>query len=218
MNKLYKKINSFNFDILEFNLLINNFNNIKINSLSLYKCKHFKSEINLDSFKYNKNQIEIYQEKDLLTNKLIKANLYKNIIIKYKFIELNRNIYNYYDEIILFLIFRAKIVFKRVDINGVIKYINYNKILNINKIIDNKNQKIKDSIFYINFLFEKTSNTFDDKKIALDEFYNLMSIIYNKYNKFTEETINLYKKFIKCKYIINFDKINLKFYFNSLIN
>ena len=59
LNQLYKIINNLRFDILEFNLLINNHNNIKINSLSLYKCKHYKKEINLDSFKYNKNQIEI---------------------------------------------------------------------------------------------------------------------------------------------------------------
>ena len=52
LNQLYKIINNLRFDILEFNLLINNHNNIKINSLSLYKCKHYKKEINLDSFKY----------------------------------------------------------------------------------------------------------------------------------------------------------------------
>ena len=90
--------------------------------------------------------------------------------------------------------------------------------MNFNNIISNKNQKINDSIFYINFLFEEASNTFKDKKNALDEFYNLLSIIYNKYNKITEESISLYKKFINSNYISNFDKINLNFYFKSLIN
>lgn len=218
LNDLFKIINNLRFDILEFNLLINNHNNIKINSLSLYKCKHFKKEIKLDIFKYNKKQVEIYQEKDLLTNKLIKGNIYKSIINKYKFIEFNRVIYNYFDEIILFLISKLDLIFKKININGIIQYINNIKILNINRIINNKNQKIIDSIFYINFLFDKSSNTFEDKKIALDEFYNLLSIIYNKYNKITEESITLYKKFIKSNYISNFDKINLNFFFKSLIN
>ena len=44
LNDLFKIINNLRFDILEFNLLINNHNNIKINSLSLYKCKHFKKK------------------------------------------------------------------------------------------------------------------------------------------------------------------------------
>jgi len=172
----------------------------------------------LDSFKYNKNKIEIYQEKDLLTNKLIKGNLFRNIISKYKFIEFKRIVYNFYDEIILFLIFKSDIIFKKIDIYGIIQYINDIKLLNFNNIISNKNQKINDSIFYINFLFEEASNTFKDKKNALDEFYNLLSIIYNKYNKITEESISLYKKFINSNYISNFDKINLNFYFKSLIN
>ena len=218
LNELYKIINNLKFDILEFNLLINNHNNIKINSLSLYKCKHFRKEINLDIFKYNKKQIEIYQEKDLLTNKLIKRNIYKNIINKYKFIEFNRVIYNYFDEIILILISKFNLIFKKIDMNGIIQYINNIKILNIYRLINNKNQKIIDSIFYINFLFDKTSNTFEDKKIVLNEFYNLLSIIYNKYNKITEDSITLYKKFIKSNYISNFDKINLNFYFKSLLN
>lgn len=218
LNELYKTINNNIFDILEFNLLINNHKYININSLSLYKCKHFKREINLDSFKYKKNKIEIYQEKDLLTNKLIKGNLFRNIISKYKFIEFKRIVYNFYDEIILFLIFKSDIIFKKIDIYGIIQYINDIKLLNFNNIISNKNQKINDSIFYINFLFEEASNTFKDKKNALDEFYNLLSIIYNKYNKITEESISLYKKFINSNYISNFDKINLNFYFKSLIN
>jgi len=218
LNELYKIINNLKFDILEFNLLINNHNNIKINSLSLYKCKHFRKEINLDIFKYNKKQIEIYHEKDLLTNKLIKRNIYKNIINKYKFIEFNRVIYNYFDEIILILISKFNLIFKKIYMNGIIQYINNIKILNIYRLINNKNQKIIDSIFYINFLFDKTSNTFEDKKIVLNEFYNLLSIIYNKYIKITEESITLYKKFIKSNYISNFDKINLNFYFKSLLN
>ena len=218
LNNIYKIIIINNFDILEFNLLLNNFKNINKNSLSIYKCQHIKKDINLDSFKYNKNYLEIYQEKDLLNNKLIKGALFRNILKKYKFLEYKRNIYNYFDEIVEYLLFKEGVIFKRIDMYGVIQFINIINELYVNNEINNKNQKVLDSIFYINLLFDISSNTFTEKKIVIDEFYNILSIIYNKFNKITVESINLYKKFLKSKYITNFDKINLKFYVNSLIN
>ena len=218
LNNLYKIIIKDTFEIFEFNLLINNHKNISINSLSLYKCKHIKKDINLDSFKYNKNYLEIYQDKDLVNNKLIKGNLLRNIIKKYKFLECRRKIYYYFDEIIEFLLFKEKANFKRINLYGVIQYINLINELYVNYNINNTNQKIMDTIYYINFLFEISSNSFKEKKIALYEFYNKLSIIYNKFNKITIESIFLYKKFINSKYITNKDKINLKFYFKSLLN
>jgi hypothetical protein len=51
LNELYNIISNGNIDILEFNLLINNKETINKNSLMLYKCYHFKSEINLETIK-----------------------------------------------------------------------------------------------------------------------------------------------------------------------
>lgn len=92
------------------------------------------------------------------------------------------------------------------------------KNLKINNIMNDKNQKVKDSIFYLNFLFEYSKNTFENKEIILNEFFNLMSIIYNKFNKITKESISLYEKFINCKFISQSNKNKLQFYYNSLIN
>ena len=64
---LYNKIRNSSYDILEFNLLINNNDYIKENSLRLYRCQHIKSQINFDSFKYNKNYNGLDQEEDLFT-------------------------------------------------------------------------------------------------------------------------------------------------------
>ena len=50
LNKLNKYLNNKSEDILEFNLLVNNKESIYNNSLKLYKCSHFKSEINVDFF------------------------------------------------------------------------------------------------------------------------------------------------------------------------
>jgi hypothetical protein len=82
LNQLYKKIINGNIDILEFNLLID-----KNISLSLYKCSHFKSNINIDSIKYNKLIEEIDQDKELLFNKLIKSDLFKILLKLFYLIE-----------------------------------------------------------------------------------------------------------------------------------
>ena len=204
-------------DILEFNLLINGNENINSNSLRLYICKHIKSEIILPSFKYNKNYKEIDQEKDLINNKLIRSNLLKDIIKKYNLNKYKNKIYNYFDEIILFLIYKEKRKFIHINNFGVILWTN-----NIKKFseifLKNEEQKINDSIFYINFLFENTRNNFKEKKIVLYEFYNILSIIYNKFNKITKTSEKLYKKFLYCKFIEESEKTNLKFYISSLLN
>ena len=84
--------------------------------------------------------------------------------------------------------------------------------------MNEKNQKIKDSIFYINFLYENTLDTFEGKKIALNELYNILSIIYNKSNQFSKDSLNLIERFKNSKFINISDKNNLIFLCNSLIN
>ena len=83
LNDLFNLISDENADILEFNILINNQETINSNNLIIYKCSHFKSEINLDKIKYNKNDLSIDQHKDLLINKLIKSGLFKRLIKEY---------------------------------------------------------------------------------------------------------------------------------------
>ena len=157
-------------------------------------------------------------QKELLANKLIKTNIFKNIIYKYKFNEIPRKIYNYYDDIFLFDLKNSSYLFKHVNIFGIIQnYYNLNS-LNISNIMKEKNQKIKDTIFYINFLYENTLDTFEEKEIVIKEFYNVMNIIYNKFNRITQESYNLYEKFINCKNIDQLNKDFLKFYYLSLIN
>jgi glycosyltransferase involved in cell wall biosynthesis len=217
LSKLYnivKKDKSI--DILEFNLLIND-EIVDNNSLNIYKCHHFKSEFNFDGIKYNMNYSEIDLKEDLLINKLIKSNLFKKIINKFNLTNINRKIFNYYNSIFLFAIESEKNIFKSSDIIGVIQ--KNEDILNNNYyIINNKNQRIQDSIFFINFLFENANNTTKDKEFVLNKFFNIMSIVFNKFNRLSDESLLLYEKFIKCKYISLINKNILKFYYKSLIN
>ena len=218
LDELYNIISNENIDILEFNLLINNQDSINKNSLVLYKCHHFKSEINLEIIKYNKNYKNIDQQKDLLINKIIKSDLFKNKINDYNLNKIQQKIYNYYDNIFLYILEKTNNNFNRTNIFGVIKNNNNSNTLNISNIFKDKEQKVKDSVFYIKFLLENSNNSFEETKFALNEFFNIMNNIYNKFNAISPESYILYKKFMNNHYITQFDKHYLQFYYNSLIN
>ena len=122
LDDLEKKLVDEDVDILEFNLLINNNEIIRNDSLKLYKCTHFESEINIDSFLFNKNYKKIDQEKELVVNKLIKSSVYKSVINKYKYFFIGNKMYNYFDELILFLFKKEKIQIRHIDYFGTIEY------------------------------------------------------------------------------------------------
>ena len=215
LNEIFSEIHYENIDILEFNILINSNDKMTDRSLSLYKCSHFKSDIDLSLINYNKNTgIDI--QKELLINKLIKAHIMKKLAEQ--FISIERTIFNYYDNIYLYLLLNDKYSFKHIDTFGVIQNVENSNYLTVSRYMNDKNQKIKDSIFYINFLFEKSNNTFEGKEFAFREYSNLLSVIHNKYNKITKESYTLYKKFMDCNYISKYNKIILQFYCTSLNN
>ena len=218
LNELSYKIHQKKgYDILEFNLLINNKDDIQENSFLLYRCEHIKSQINFDSFKYNKQSKGLDQEKELITNKLIKTSIFKKIIYKYKLNEY-KNIFIYYDKILLFLFSKEGAKLMHTELFGIIKYINIIKLLYLNDNLNKDYKYKKESIFYINFLFENTNNTFKEKKIALYEFYNVLSLIYNKFNTINNTSKILYNKILNSEFISTFEKDDLKFYYKSLIN
>ena len=78
---------------------------------------------------------------------------------------------------------------------------------NLNIINNNKDQLVQDTIFY----------TIEDKKYVIYEFYNVLNIIYNKSNEISEDANELINKFLNCKYISQYKKDNLKFYYDSLL-
>ena len=174
--ELYYKIIKHDLDILEFNLLTQ-FDNKKKISSNLYKCSHFKTAINISSIKINKLYKDIDQENEIIFNKLIKGSFFKNIIKKNNLDKYPEIIYNYFHNIFLFCLFSNNTNIYHFDIIGIIQYTNQTKDLKIFKFFNNKQQKINDSIFYINFLYNKTENTFEGKKIALNELFNKLSII-----------------------------------------
>ena len=83
---------------------------------------------------------------------------------------------------------------------------------------DNNEKIIQDSINYITFLFEYSENSFKMKKYVLNEFYNIMNVIYNKFNEVTKEGVDLINKFLKCDYILKNEKRKIIIYFNALID
>lgn len=221
-NDILKKLYFLSFnkkiDVLEFNLLINKDDNINESSLNLYKCYHFNSSFTIDEIKYNKNYREIDQDKELLINKLISAERYKKIINKYKLFKFNKIIYNNFEDIIIFLLNNNICNFKHVDIFGVIKNINQINSLKLIQLSNKKEQKIFDSVFFIDFLFTHSSNSYKGKKFVYDKFINILGLAYNKLVPKSNFSIKLLEKFIKCKYINESEKSELIFFYNKLNN
>ena len=208
-----KKVN-----ILEFNLLINKDVKINENSFNLIKCIHSNSSINTNEIKYNKDYKEIDQENELLINKLILNEKYKDIIIKYQLNKYNQIIYNNYDDIIIFLFNKMKYNFMSSNIFGVIKNINNINSLKLSQLSNDKKQKISDSIFYIDFIYNHSSNVYKDKKYVYNEYISRLSLIYNKLVPKTNLSIKLFKKFMNCSYINEKEKQELFFFYKSLNN
>ena len=199
LSQLYHKIYNYNLDILEFNLIINN--KIDDDTFNLYKCTHIKSDINATYLKNNNLSLDIDQEKELLFNKLIKANFFKRIIKKFNLIDYKEVIFNYYDNILIFLLFKENAKFKHINIIGIMKTINKIKELTITKIKAKITQKRIDSFFYINFLIDNLDDRFISNKIFLNEYYNLLSIIINEYNIDPNNSLKFLKKMNNKKYL-----------------
>ena len=209
---IYNSAKIHNLDILEFNLLINTHENLEINSLYLYKCLHFQSNKEMNILKSDKGSKDIELDKELFFNKLIKTNIYQKIVNKYELTKLNIAIYIYYDNILYYLFNKYKLKFKHIDEFGVIQNI-YNE-----DIINDYNDIINESIFYINFIFDNSKNTFLDKKKVYLEFVNILNVIYNKFTNITNNSNKLIEKFINCIFINKEEKDKLQFFYNSLIN
>ena len=216
--KLYNKANKKKIDVLEFNLLINKDDYIKEDSFQLYKCHHFNSSLNSDIIKYNKNYKEIDQNKELLINKLIRSEIYKEIINKYKLFKYKKKIYNYYDEILIYLLNKNNYVFEHINIFGIIKNINQVNSLKLNQIMINNKQKALDTIFYINFIFENSDDSYQDKKFVYEEYINRLSLVNNHFITKSNQSIKLFKKLIRCEYINEIDKRELEFFYASINN
>ena len=205
-------------DVLEFNLLINKDDNLTNNSFNIYRCSHSAKAYNTNEIKYNENYIEIDQNKELLINKLIKAKYYKAIINRYKLYLHHKKLYNYFDDIIMFLLSKSLCKFKHIDYFGILKNINEVNSLKLNKISNNIEQKVNDTLFYINFLFEHSLNNKEEKKLVYDKYVNLLSLVNNKFLPESSNSIKLLNKFLKCKYINKIDKLELEFFYKSLNN
>ena len=215
--ELYYKIIKTNSNILEFDYITQN-DILHKRTLNIYNYTHIKTTINLESLKYNKLYKDLAQENEKLFNKLIKTKFFKFIINKYSLNKYREIVYNYFHDIFLFCLFNNNSKIQHFNIIGIKQYSNEWQNLKIINLSNDAKQKIGDSIFYINFLFEYTNDTFTSKKYALNEFYGVLSLIYNKFNKFSNNSMKLIEKFKKSKYINISDKTDLNFYYKSLIN
>ena len=211
---IFKEIKKDDIDILEFNL----YKMLPNNYINLYKCKHFESRFNLTKIKYNLEYSNIDIKNELLTNKIIKTRYFKNIIKNYKIDKFKEKIDYYYNDIFAYIFENNFHKFKRITSESI--YMNDIDFDNpkLNNFTSEETKKIEETIFYINFIFDSSKNENISKEKVLKEFFNVLSIIFNKFNKVSKNSMELLNKFIRNPYISKHNKILLKFYYNSLIN
>ena len=124
----------------------------------------------------------------------------------------------YYNNIFDFIIENNKHNFKRISsVSIYINDIDFNKPT-FNNFTSENNKRINELIFYINFIFDNSKNNYADKQKILKQFFNVLSVFFNKYTKISKESILLMNKFIQSNYFSKQNKTLLKFYYNSLIN
>ena len=214
IQNIYEEILDEDADIFEFNL----YKIFKNNCTTLYKCNHFDSQFNLTRIKYNLKFDDIDIKDELLTNKLFKSTYLKSVINQFNLDKIHKIIDYYYNQIFTFLIESSRYKYKYIDsVNLFINDIDCDKI-KFDNFESAENKRINETIFYINFIFDNSKNTYERKESVLKEFFNFMSIIYNKFTKISESSLKLLDKFIYSKYISRSNKILLKTYYNSLIN
>ena len=211
---IFKEIKKDDIDILEFNL----YKMLPNNYINLYKCKHFKSQFNLTKIKYNLEYSTIDIKKELLTNKIVKTSFFKNIIKNYKIDKFKEKIDYYYNDIFAFIFENNLHKFKQINSESIYMNDIYFDNPKFNNFTSEGTKKIEETIFYINFIFDNSKNENISKEKVLKEFFNVLSIIFNKFSKISKNSMKLLNKFIRNHYISKSNKILLKFYYNSLIN
>ena len=218
LKNLFEIIEKEDIDILEFNLYIIYSNNYT----HLYKCKHFKAKFNTCDentlkIKYNFNMYEINRKEDLLINKIFKTSFFKNVIKQFNLDKIKESIDFYYNNIFNFILESSRHEFKHINSIKIFSSDIYLEKTKFNGFISNQDKIRNETIFYINFIFDNSKDSFAAKNKVLKEFLNVLSIIFNKFSNNSKSELTLLHKFIKCKYISKKNKDNLYFYFNSLI-
>ena len=222
LNNLYKQIlEKGSPDILEFGHFINSDDFVNDNSLNAYNIKpNINIKLYLSKIKINEDYKSIDENQEILFNKLIKTKKLKSIMKD--IFEFNKQksfeYYNYYDSIIIFALNKVNAKYAYTKLYGTIQYINRIRQLKYYKVMNHENQKMEDSIFYINYLFENTENNEKEKICVLHKFYCLLSDIFNRFNNVSIEAYKLQKKFLNSENIPLIEKKNLVLYINSLLN
>ena len=167
---------------------------------------------------YNKEYDQIDIKEELLENKLIKSSFIKNIISKYKLDIINEKIEYYHNNIFNFIFELNHYKYIYISSINIYKKDIYFKKIIFNNFDSQNKELIKETIFFINYIFENSEDLFEVKEKVLKEFFNVLSIIFNKFTKVSLSSIKLLNKFINYRYISKINKNKLKIYYNSLLN
>ena len=155
-----------------------------------------------------------------MVNKLIKSNYFLHLIENYKLNEIKISIDHYVNDLFNFIINDNSYKFVKTNSTLTNIYIDdkYMDKIKFNDFPLKNKQLLKEKIFYISFIFDFSKNNFEAKELVLQEFFIVMSLIFNKFAHISKSSLKLFQKFIDSEYISDKNKNILVFYYYSLIN
>ena len=206
---LYSEAEKNNLDVLGFSSLIDNGKYIShFNEIPLIKQPIIKQIM----YNVTKDGVNISRTGNSLFNYFIKTELIKNIIkeIDEKYSnEININYIS--DFFLLFMLSRNATTFKQIK--NILYYSSNNLHKKWEEEIDLLNLRCSNYLYYLNFLYNKTNDNKEEKKIVLYELENFILNTKCRKNDFIRnELVKLCKNLTEKNYVDNKYKLELYLY------
>ena len=215
---LYKEAEKNNLDILRFGMLMSK---IKINIIRSNSTKPeppiiYQPELGRKMFHFTQNG-DIIQEGGTLVNYFIKKCIYEKAIkqLDEKYLRVKINVHD--DFFVFYLLIKSACSYKEIDKFFYLVIMDWDinepavKFRTSEKYKERENQKCFGYFNFMEFILNKTENTYYDKKLA---FFNYKLLLLNNQcrnnTKYIEKAINISYLYLENKYILEEDKNEIR--------
>ena len=220
---LYKEAEKNNLDILSFGMLMSK---IKINIIRSNSTKPeppiiYQPELGRKMFHFTKSG-DIVQEGGTLVNYFIKKSIYEKAIkqLDEKYLRVKINVHD--DFFVFYLLIKSACSYKEIDKFFYLVIMDWDinepavKFRTSVKYKERANQKCFGYFNFMEFILNKTENTYYDKKLA---FFNYKLLLLNNQcrnnTKYIEKAINISYLYLENKYILEEDKNEIRKFINE---
>ena len=207
LEKIYLKAKKKNFDIVQFLAYSGDLENSFIVWNSDRSTEPIYQPQLSNLMYYEKGYL--HQTEFLIWGKLIKREVFKEVIDGIGEYYYNQHMSLHEDGLILFILFRKAKSYIFIKEYGTVYYSNQYSTMRNTKNKEKINQSVHDCFLYLEFMFHKTNNTLYEKNMAVSQFLGLMNGYKDIYLQITEGYNYLYKVidlYLNCDIILEKDK------------